>query len=112
MSTNERTDDMPTALAIGGEWRDAAGGARFAVHDPATGATLAHVADASVADGIAAVAAAHEAQPRWAARAPRERAEILRRTFELMIARRDRIAELIVRENGKPLAEARGEVTY
>ena len=105
-------DDIPTTLAIGGSWRAASDGARFAVHDPATGAVIAQVADASVADGIAAVAAAHAAQPLWAARAPRERAEILRKTFELMLLHAEPIAALIVRENGKPLAEARGEVTY
>src|SRR5512143_3871504 len=115
MRTNDGKDDIddiPTTLAIGGSWRAASDGARFAVHDPATGAEIARVADASVDDGIAAVAAAHAAQPAWAARAPRERAEILRKTFELMVAHEGRIAELIVRENGKPLAEARGEVAY
>src|SRR5690349_9916809 len=109
MSSNESTEQIPTALAIGGRWRDATGALRFDVHNPATGAVIARVADASVEDGIAAVAAAHAAQAPWAARAPRERSEILRRTFELMIAHAGEIAELIVRENGKPLAEARGE---
>jgi succinate-semialdehyde dehydrogenase/glutarate-semialdehyde dehydrogenase len=112
MSSDAMTDEIPTTIAIGGSWRDAASGERFAVHDPATGETLARVADASVDDAVAAVAAAHAAQPAWAARAPRERAEILRKVFELMLAHQDRIAELIVRENGKPLAEARGEVAY
>jgi len=104
--------DVATRLAIGGNWRAASSGAVFPVLDPATGETLAEVADATAADGIAAVAAAHAAQPLWAARAPRERGEILRRTFELMLQQKERIAELIVRENGKPLVEAQGEVTY
>jgi len=104
--------DVATRLAVGGAWRDASSGAEFPVLDPATGETLAKVADATEADGLAAVAAAHAAQPAWAARAPRERSEILRRTFELMLQHQDRIAELIVHENGKPLAEARGEVAY
>jgi len=101
-----------TQLFIDGAWRDATGGARFAVHEPATGAELAVVADGSVDDGLAAVAAAQRAQPGWAASAPRRRSEVLRRAFELMLAHADRLAELIVRENGKPIAEARGEVVY
>jgi len=112
MATYGMADDTPTALAIAGRWVEAKSGERFAVEDPATGEVIARVADASEEDGLAAVAAAHDAQPSWAARAPRERAEILRKTFELMIARQERIAELITRENGKPLAEARGEVGY
>ena len=112
MATIGTMDGIPTQLSIGGRFRDAADGARFPVHDPATGETLAEVADATVADGLDAVAAAHAAQPAWAARPPRERAEILRRVFERMLRDTDRIAELIVRENGKPIAEARGEVGY
>jgi succinate-semialdehyde dehydrogenase/glutarate-semialdehyde dehydrogenase len=104
--------DLLTELSIDGTWRPAADGARFAVHDPATGDELARVADATTADGIAAVAAAHAAQPAWAATPPRQRADVLRRAFELMLARAEELARLIVRENGKPLAEARGEITY
>ncbi len=63
-------------------------------------------------DGLAAVAAASEALPGWTATPPRQRAEILRRTFELMTARTEELARLIVRENGKALSDARGEVTY
>jgi succinate-semialdehyde dehydrogenase/glutarate-semialdehyde dehydrogenase len=112
MATTGTVREIPTQLAIGGRTRDAQRGGRFAVHDPATGEVIAQVADGTVADGLDAVAAAHEAQPAWAARAPRERAEILRRVFELMLRDQQRIAELIVRENGKPIAEARGEVVY
>ena len=101
-----------TQLFIDGTWHDATGAARFAVHEPATGAELAQVADAGVDDAIDAVAAAHRAQPGWAAMAPRRRSDALRRAFELMLARAEDLAELIVRENGKPIAEARGEVTY
>jgi len=104
--------DLRTHLFIDGTWRDAADGTRFAVHEPATGAELAMVADATVEDGLAAVAAAHAAQPAWAATPPRQRSEVLRRAFEHMLADADRLAELIVRENGKPIAEARGEVAY
>jgi succinate-semialdehyde dehydrogenase/glutarate-semialdehyde dehydrogenase len=102
----------PTDLFIDGAWRAAADTARFEVHEPATGAVLATVADASVDDGLAALAAAHTAQPGWAAQAPRRRSDILRRAYELMIERADALAELIVRENGKPIAEARGEIVY
>jgi succinate-semialdehyde dehydrogenase/glutarate-semialdehyde dehydrogenase len=105
-------DDLHTELSIDGAWRAAGDGARFAVHEPATGAELATVADATEADGVAAVAAAHASAGAWAATPPRQRSDVLRRAFELMLARGDRLAELIVRENGKPIAEARGEVAY
>ncbi|MEO8603875.1 MAG: NAD-dependent succinate-semialdehyde dehydrogenase [bacterium] len=103
---------MLTQLFIDGIWREASGGQRFAVHEPATGAELAQVADAGIDDALAALTAAQRAQPAWAATAPRRRSEVLRRAFELMLAQTDRLAELIVRENGKPIAEARGEVVY
>ncbi len=99
-----------TRLRIGGAWTAAADGAETEVVDPATGEPIGRVANADVADGLQAVAAAAEAQPGWAATAPRERGEALRRAYELLVAERDAFAELIVRENGKPLAEARGEL--
>ena len=102
----------PTECLIGGTWRPSSDGDRFDVENPATGTVLASVASATVEDGLAAVAAAHEALPAWAATAPRRRGEILRRAFELMIERADEIAELIVLENGKALPDARGETTY
>ena len=68
----------PTDLFIDGAWRAAADTARFEVHEPATGAVLATVADASVDDGLAALAAAHTAQPGWAAQAPRRRSDLHR----------------------------------
>jgi succinate-semialdehyde dehydrogenase / glutarate-semialdehyde dehydrogenase len=101
----------PTGLWIGGEWCDGGAG-RFPVLDPATGDLLAEVADAGPADGLAALAAAAGAQRSWARVAPRERAEILRRTFELLTARAGELALLMTLEMGKPLAEARGEVAY
>jgi succinate-semialdehyde dehydrogenase/glutarate-semialdehyde dehydrogenase len=103
---------VPVELFIGGQWVPAAGGARFPVVDPATGTEIASVADGDVEDALAAVEAAAAAGPGWAATAPRARAEILRRVFELMTARADELALLITRENGKALADARGEVTY
>ena len=80
--------------------------------DPSTGAVIASVADASVEDAMEAVAAADAAFAGWAATAPRKRSEVLRRCFELMIERRDMLAELIALENGKALPDAAGEVTY
>jgi succinate-semialdehyde dehydrogenase/glutarate-semialdehyde dehydrogenase len=103
---------VPSQLLVGGRWMDASDGRTFRVDDPATGAVIAVVADGSVEDGLAAVSAAHNALPGWAATPPRQRAEVLRRTFELMTQRTEELARLIVRENGKALPDARGEVTY
>ena len=85
---------------------------QFAVVDPADGSVIETLESALPEDGIAAVDAAEAAAADWAARAPRERAEILRRAFDLMTARTEEVAHLIVREMGKPLAEARGETAY
>jgi succinate-semialdehyde dehydrogenase/glutarate-semialdehyde dehydrogenase len=103
---------VPTDLFIGGTWRAASEGGRFDVTDPATGDVIAQVADGSVDDGMAAVNAAAEAGPGWAATPPRQRAEILRRAWELMTERADEIATLISLENGKALVDAKGETTY
>jgi succinate-semialdehyde dehydrogenase / glutarate-semialdehyde dehydrogenase len=107
-----RAAKTPTDLFIGGSWRPAGDGGRFEVLDPATGDTLARVAGATPQDALDAVAAADAALPGWAATPPRERAEVLRRAFDLMTARAEEFAELIVLENGKTLADARGEVAY
>ncbi|MGP4033611.1 NAD-dependent succinate-semialdehyde dehydrogenase [Pseudarthrobacter sp. 1C304] len=107
MSLTFRTD-----LFIGGQWRPASNGARFPVLDPANGEVIEQVADASPEDGQDALRAADAAQREWAATAPRVRAEILRRAFEIVTARADEFAETITREMGKPLAEARAEVKY
>jgi succinate-semialdehyde dehydrogenase / glutarate-semialdehyde dehydrogenase len=105
-------DEVPTELFVGGQWRAAENAARFDVESPATGEVLAAVADASPADGRAALDAAVEAQHHWADTAPRERAEILRSAWELTMERREQLASLMTAEMGKPLAEARGEVDY
>jgi len=105
-------DAVPKGLYIGGAWRPAAGGATFGVEDPSTGAQLCEVADASPADGVAALDAAVAAQPGWGATAPRERGEILRRAYELLISRQEDLALLMTLEMGKPLAESRGEIAY
>ncbi len=97
---------------IGGQWRDASSGATFGVEDPGTAQVFAQVADSTLEDCLAAVAAADAAAADWAATAPRTRGEILRRAFDLMIAHRDDIARLISLESGKAYAEAQGEVDY
>lgn len=103
---------VPTGLYIGGQWRDAGDGGTFDVVDPALEEPVATVGNATPDDALDAVRAAHEAMPAWAARSPRERSEVLRRTFELMTERSEALAELIVRENGKALPDARAEVGY
>ena len=111
-TTHRVLQTVPTQLLIGGQWRDATGGGVFDVHDPATGEVIARVADATEQDGAAAMDAAAGAQEAWAATPPRERAEILRRAWELTIERGDDLAALMTLEMGKPLADAKGEVTY
>ncbi|QHC75102.1 NAD-dependent succinate-semialdehyde dehydrogenase [Rathayibacter sp. VKM Ac-2805] len=112
LTERELLDSVPTRLFIGGEWVDASGSRTVPVHDPATGARLAAIADASPADGLRALDAAVDAQESWARTAPRMRGEILRRTFDLLQQRRDDVALLMTLEMGKPLGEAQGEVTY
>ena len=106
----EVVEACPTELFIGGKW--VAAEQTFAVEDPATGTTLCDVADASPADGKAALDAAVAAQAEWAATPPRERGEILRRTYELMTERADELALLMTLEMGKPVAESKGEIAY
>ncbi|MEV0284897.1 MULTISPECIES: NAD-dependent succinate-semialdehyde dehydrogenase [unclassified Kribbella] len=103
---------VPTGLFIGGAWHPAENGTTFAVEDPSTGRVLAHVADASPADGLRALDAAAAAQSSWAAVPPRERSEILYRAHSLLVQRQDDLALLMTLEMGKPLAEARGEIAY
>ena len=103
---------LRTDLYVGGTWRPAASGKRFDVFDPSTEQRITSVADASVEEGLAAVASAAAAAAAWAATPPRERGEILRRAFELMVSRSDWFAELISLENGKALGDAKGEVKY
>ena len=104
-------DATQTQLLIGGGWRDGSAG-RLPVEDPSTGEVLCEVADASADDAKAALDAAAEAQVTWAGAAPRERGEILRRAFEIMTDRRDKLALLMTLEMGKSLAESRAEITY
>ncbi|MGR6963120.1 NAD-dependent succinate-semialdehyde dehydrogenase [Geodermatophilus sp. URMC 61] len=104
--------DVPDGLFIGGEWRAAEGGRTLKVFDPATGEVVKEIADASVADGKSALDAAHAAFPAWSRTPLRERAELLRRTFDLLQERKEDFALLMTIEMGKPLGEARGEVAY
>src|SRR5690349_4892023 len=104
--------NVPTDLWIGGKWRKSSDGARFDVIDPATENKVASVASATVEDAKAAVDAADKAFPAWAAKKPRERGEILRKAFELIMRDAERLAKLITIENGKALSVSRGEVAY
>jgi succinate-semialdehyde dehydrogenase / glutarate-semialdehyde dehydrogenase len=116
MSTavDERTvvDAVDTRLYVAGRWRDSSSGRTLAVEDPSTGETLLEVADATVEDAGAALDAAVDALPQWAATPPRERGEILRRAYEAITARGDELALLMTLEMGKPVAESRAEVAY
>jgi succinate-semialdehyde dehydrogenase/glutarate-semialdehyde dehydrogenase len=103
---------VPTQLFIAGSWQSAAAGGTFPVEDPSTQQPLIEVADATAEDALAALAAAAEAQGEWAATAPRERGEILRRAYEGILARSDELALLMTLEMGKALAESRAEIAY
>ncbi|WBB54440.1 NAD-dependent succinate-semialdehyde dehydrogenase [Verrucosispora sp. WMMD573] len=109
--TTELLDRLPGQLLIGGQWRDGSGGI-FDVVDPATGQPLRSVADATAADALDALDAAAAAQSSWAATPARQRAEILRRAYELMRDRAEQLALLATLEMGKPLVESRAEVAY
>ena len=104
--------EVPTQLFIGGGWVNASDGATMPVENPATGGVLVEVADATLADAEAAVAAAGSAQLFWAKSSPRQRADVLRRAHELILERSEDFARVMTAEMGKPLAEARGEVAY
>lgn len=101
-----------TDLYIDGKWTPAKSGKTFAVENPAGGNVIANVADGGATDGDRAIRAAAGAQPTWAYTSPRERSEILRRAYDLILERTDDLAASIIAEMGKPLAEARGEVAY
>jgi succinate-semialdehyde dehydrogenase/glutarate-semialdehyde dehydrogenase len=103
---------VPKQLLIGGEWRDATGGSTFEVEDPATGAVLCEVADATPDDARAALDAAVAAQASWAATPPNERSEILHRAFLALGERSDELALLMTLEMGKAVSESKGEIAY
>jgi succinate-semialdehyde dehydrogenase / glutarate-semialdehyde dehydrogenase len=105
-------ESVPKDLLIGGVWSPAADGGRFDVRDPSTGGVLCAVANASVIDGRMALDAAVKAQAAWGRHPARERGEILRRAYELIMNRIEDLALLMTLEMGKPLAESRTEVAY
>jgi succinate-semialdehyde dehydrogenase/glutarate-semialdehyde dehydrogenase len=105
-------DNVNKQLFIGGEWRDATEGGTLAVEDPSTGESLCEVADAQPDDALAALEAASEAQADWAKYPPRQRGEILRSAFEMIMDRMDDLALLMTLEMGKPLADSQAEITY
>jgi succinate-semialdehyde dehydrogenase/glutarate-semialdehyde dehydrogenase len=106
----------PELLAIkaylAGEWRDADSGATFAVKNPARGDVIAEVADLSRAEAARAIDAAYIAQKEWAAWTGKERAAVLRKWFELMVDNADDLGTILTAEQGKPHAEAKGEILY
>ncbi|MEA2290403.1 MAG: succinate-semialdehyde dehydrogenase / glutarate-semialdehyde dehydrogenase [Solirubrobacteraceae bacterium] len=105
-------DSVKTQLYIGGEWRDAGEGGTIPVEDPATGQTIAEVADATVEDAKAALGAAHETFQTFRDHPPRERGDILRRAYDLITERTDDLALLMTMEMGKPIAESKAEIAY
>ena len=107
----QAVEQVPKQLYIGGEWRDGAKGT-LTVEDPSTAEPLCEVADASVEDARAALDAAVDAGPEFAAMAPRDRCEILRRAFETIVERTDELALIMTLEMGKTLAESKAELTY
>jgi succinate-semialdehyde dehydrogenase/glutarate-semialdehyde dehydrogenase len=107
----QAVEQVPKQLYIGGEWRDGAKGT-LTVEDPSTAEPLCDVADASVEDAKAALDAAVDAGPDFAAMAPRDRGEILRRAFETIVERTDELALIMTLEMGKTLAESKAEITY
>lgn len=104
------TMELKTGLYIDGKW--VSGDGTLDVLDPSTGELIAAVSTAGDAECDAAITAAHNAFPEWAKTAPRYRAEILRKAFELMVAEADYLATLISKENGKVFSDAKGEVMY
>jgi succinate-semialdehyde dehydrogenase/glutarate-semialdehyde dehydrogenase len=101
---------LKTAALINGEW--VAGDSRFAVTDPATGLVLAEVANLGAAQAEAAIAAAARAWPLWRAKTAKERSAVMMKWFALLVQHADDLARIMTAEQGKPLAEARGEVVY
>lgn len=112
LSGSEVVGQAQSGMLIGGRWRDGGAGGTFAVENPATGQSLGAVADGTPDDALAALDAASAAQPTWAATPPRRRGEILRRAYDLLMARKEEFALLITLEMGKSLAESRAEVDY
>ncbi|MCC7228376.1 MAG: NAD-dependent succinate-semialdehyde dehydrogenase [Burkholderiaceae bacterium] len=103
---------LRTQAYIDGQWVAAKDGSHFAVDNPATGATIAHVANLGPSEAQVAIDAANRAFPAWRARTAKERSAILRKWFELIIASTDDLARIMTIEQGKPFPEAKGEIAY
>jgi succinate-semialdehyde dehydrogenase/glutarate-semialdehyde dehydrogenase len=106
------SDLLLSRAYVGGAWVDADSGATFAVTDPATGETIAHVPRMGAAETRRAIEAAQRALPDWRSRLAKDRARIMRRWADLMLDRSDELAALLTTEQGKPLAESRVEIAY
>ncbi len=106
------SDLFRTQALIGGEWRDADNGGGCEVRNPASGALLGTVPDMGAKETREAIAAAHAAFPAWARKTAKERAQVLRRMYDLMLQHQDDLARLMTAEQGKPLAESKGEIAY
>ena len=103
---------LPNKAYVAGEWVEATDGATFAVSNPARGDVIAHVPNLSRADAARAIAKADEMRRDWAARTGKERAQVMRKWFDLYMAAQDDLAAILTAEMGKPLAEAKGEIAY
>ncbi|HEY7796445.1 MAG TPA: NAD-dependent succinate-semialdehyde dehydrogenase [Microbacteriaceae bacterium] len=112
VSYEQLLEKIPNQLFIGGQWIDARNKESIEVFDPATEQVISEIQSATVEDGLEALTAADEAMDSWSRTAPRERAEILRKTFELIAQESENFATLISLEMGKPISEARAEVKY
>jgi succinate-semialdehyde dehydrogenase/glutarate-semialdehyde dehydrogenase len=108
----KRPDLFREAALVGQDWVTPDPAKRIEVRNPATGELLGHVPDLGAAETRAAIAAAEAAQPAWAARTAKDRSQILRRWFELMMAHQDDLGLILTLEQGKPLPEAKGEIAY
>ena len=103
---------LQTRAYVAGEWIEADDGATFDVVNPARGDVIARVADLSRAEVGRAIAASAQAMKGWAARTAKERAQVLRKWFDLMMENQDDLGRILTAEQGKPLAEAKGEIAY
>ena len=101
---------VPGKAYVAGQWIDAADGATFAITNPARGDIIAHLPNLTRADAARAIAKADEVRREWAARTGKERAAVMRKWFELCMANLDDLGTILTAEQGKPLAEAKGEI--